>query len=64
MPENFKEAYQGVLDAVNNGEISVERIEESLMRIYRVKCAGMTMDGFTGEAPVEANPENSEPENM
>ncbi len=54
MPENFKEAYQGVLDAVNNGEISVERIEESLMRIYRVKCAGMTMDGFTGEAPVEA----------
>ena len=58
MPENFKEAYQGVLDAVNNGEISVERIEESLMRIYRVKCAGMTMDGFTGEAPVEANPEN------
>lgn len=51
MPENFKEAYQGVLDAVNSGEISIERIEESLLRIYRVKCAGMTMADITGETP-------------
>ena len=47
-PENFKEAYQGVLDAVNNGEISIERIEESLMRIYRVKCKGMSLSDVTG----------------
>ena len=37
MPENFKEAYQGVLDAVNSGTITEERINESLHRIYRVK---------------------------
>lgn len=47
-PDNFKEAYQGVLDAVNNGEISIERIEESLMRIYRVKCKGMSLSDVTG----------------
>lgn len=37
MPENFEEAYNGVLDAVNNGTLSEERIVESLRRIYRVK---------------------------
>lgn len=36
-PKNYKEAYQAVLAAVNNGTISQERIEESLHRIYRVK---------------------------
>ena len=50
-PDNFKEAYQGVLDAVNSGEISIERIEESLMRIYRVKCAGMTLADVPGGMP-------------
>ena len=50
-PENFKEAYQGVLDAVNSGEIPIERIEESLMRIYRVKCAGMTLADVPGAIP-------------
>ncbi|MCM1536964.1 MAG: beta-N-acetylhexosaminidase [bacterium] len=56
-PDNFKEAYQGVLDAVNNGEISIERIEESLMRIYRVKCAGMTIADVTGGAEADGEPE-------
>ena len=37
MPEDFEAAYQGVLDAVNNGTLSEERINESLQRIYRVK---------------------------
>lgn len=37
MPENFEEAYQGVLDAVQDGTISEDRINESLKRIYRVK---------------------------
>jgi beta-N-acetylhexosaminidase len=40
MPEDFSVAYEGVLQAVQNGEISEERINESLMRIYRVKYAG------------------------
>ena len=52
-PDNFKEAYQGVLDAVNSGEISIERIEESLMRIYRVKCAGMTLADVPGGVPAD-----------
>ncbi|MGN0376991.1 MAG: glycoside hydrolase family 3 protein [Suilimivivens sp.] len=37
MPEDFEIAYNGVLDAVNNGTLSEERINESLQRIYRVK---------------------------
>ena len=37
MPENFEEAYQGVLEAVQAGTISEDRINESLKRIYRVK---------------------------
>ncbi len=41
MPEDFKAAYQGVLDAVESGKITEERINESLARIYRVKYAGV-----------------------
>lgn len=41
MPVDFNEAYQGVLNAVYSGEIPIERIDESLMRIYRVKCRNM-----------------------
>ncbi len=42
MPEDFVEAYGGVLDAVQRGELSVERIDESVRRILRVKV-GMTI---------------------
>lgn len=38
MPEDFEAAYNGVLEAVSNGTITEERINESLRRIYRVKC--------------------------
>ena len=37
MPEDFKKAYEGVLEAVQNGTISEERINDSLKRIYRIK---------------------------
>lgn len=37
MPEDFEAAYNGVLEAVNNGTLSEERINESLQRIFRVK---------------------------
>ena len=37
MPEDFETAYQGVLDAVNNGTLTEDRINESLVRISRVK---------------------------
>ncbi len=37
MPKDFKSAYQGVLDAVNGGEIAEERIDQSVRRIFLVK---------------------------
>lgn len=36
-PSNFRQEYQGVLDAVEDGTITEERLEESIYRIYRVK---------------------------
>lgn len=44
MPEDYETAYNGVLAAVNDGTISAERINESLIRIIKVKmqmAAGM-----------------------
>lgn len=37
MPENFEVAYQGILDAVAEGTIAEERIDDALRRIYKVK---------------------------
>lgn len=37
MPENFEEAYNAVIDAVNEGKVSEQRINDSLTRIYRIK---------------------------
>lgn len=40
MPEDFEEAYNGVLNAVREGVyLSEERINDSLRRIYRIKYA-------------------------
>lgn len=39
MPQDFNAAYEAVLAAVQDGTISEERINESLERIYRLKCA-------------------------
>uniref|UniRef100_UPI004056F6F0 glycoside hydrolase family 3 N-terminal domain-containing protein n=1 Tax=Acetatifactor sp. TaxID=1872090 RepID=UPI004056F6F0 len=39
MPEDFELAYNGVLQAVQDGTISEERINDSLRRIYRIKYA-------------------------
>lgn len=39
MPEDFLQAYAGVINAVNDGKISEERINDSLRRIYRIKLA-------------------------
>lgn len=38
MPENFPEAYQGVLDAVAAGQLTEERIDESVTRILTAKA--------------------------
>ena len=37
MPEDFKAAYRGVLDAVRSGDLSQERIDASVERILRLK---------------------------
>lgn len=37
MPQDFKQATQGILKAVKRGEISEERIDESLRRVIKVK---------------------------
>jgi beta-N-acetylhexosaminidase len=39
LPEDFETAYNGLLEAVNSGEISENRINESLSRIYSIKYA-------------------------
>lgn len=39
MPEDFEEAYNAVLQAVQDGVISEERINDSLRRVYRIKYA-------------------------
>lgn len=39
MPEDFEAAYNGVLQAVYDGVISEERIDDALRRIYRIKYA-------------------------
>ena len=45
MPADLQAAYQGVLDAVNSGEITEDRINESVARILRVKLGRMSEDG-------------------
>lgn len=37
MPEDYTAAYNGILEAVNNGTITEERINESVVRIVKVK---------------------------
>ena len=39
MPESFEQAYAGILNAVTDGTISEERINDALKRIYRIKMA-------------------------
>lgn len=46
MPENFEEAYQGVLAAVQEGKIAEERIDDALRRIYRVKLRSTLKEQF------------------
>ena len=38
MPANFQEAYQAVLDAVRQGRISEERLNQSVERIIQRKA--------------------------
>lgn len=54
LPKDFELAYQGVLNAVNDGRLSQERIDQSLRRIIRQKLLlkeQMENQKETGEAP-------------
>ena len=37
MPENLDEAYNAVLEAVKNGKISQERLDDAVSRIIKAK---------------------------
>lgn len=41
MPEDYEKACKGVLEQIQNGTLSEERINDALSRIYRVKLANM-----------------------
>lgn len=43
MPQDFQEAYNGVIDAVRVNDLSMERIDESLKRILKLKL--LIIDG-------------------
>lgn len=43
MPEDFLDAYAGVIGAVIDGTISEQRINDSLKRIYRIKYADLDL---------------------
>ena len=45
MPADLQAAYQGILDAVGSGQITEDRISESVSRILRVKLGRMGEDG-------------------
>lgn len=55
MPEDFEKAYAGVLAAVQDGTIAEERINDSLMRIYRIKLR----DKVDAEGHIEDNMEGN-----
>ncbi len=44
MPEDFTLAYDGVLNAVNSGSISEERLNESVVRIIKLKIKALRSD--------------------
>src|SRR5699024_2916085 len=37
MPENLEEAYSGIYDAVQNGDLSEDRIDDAVRRILKAK---------------------------
>ena len=42
LPENFEDAYNGVSDAIKSCVVSIDRVNASLKRIYKVKLRGKT----------------------
>lgn len=57
LPANFKEAYQAVLDAANEGEISENRIHNAVGRILTKKAELPEASQQEGEQPAEQGAE-------
>lgn len=53
MPESFEEAYSGLLQVAETDETLKSRIDEALLRIYRVKYKGRDA-GVSGDGAAEA----------
>lgn len=60
MPENFTEAYEGILQAVQSGSLEESRIDESLQRIYRVKYKDRVDSALGEDAGAEGMPEGED----
>ena len=61
LPEDFEKAYEGVLDAVTRGVVSLERIDASLVRIFKVKFKGLSaaeVDALTAMVNSDASGNN------
>lgn len=62
-PESFKDAYVGILEAVTKGEISEERINQSLKRIMKYKYAPKNTEVTEGELNKEETPGSADGDN-
>ena len=57
MPKDFKEAYDGVLEAISDGTLSEERIDESAVRIVKAKLVMGETEDDSEEDESEASEE-------
>ncbi len=53
LPENFKEAYEGLLQTAETDEALRSRIDEALLRIYRVKYKDKDITASESDVPEE-----------
>ena len=44
MPNDYRAAFQGILEAVKNGDISEDRINESVLKILKLKQSKISLD--------------------
>src|SRR5699024_6206572 len=53
-PPNVEDAYNGMMEAVESGEVSMDRVDESVYRILKAKMdQGLFEDPYTDEGKIE-----------
>ncbi len=60
LPEDFKEAYDGLIEAVNAGIVSTDRIDASLERIFKVKFRGLSAEEIQRMTPSVNTPSEND----